>query len=143
MTDLNERAEGIRGLRKSKTEEPQDLIERNAAVKHFLRWREDLVETYGTNDEYVCCLDRVIETLEELPKAKVKYVRPEAEWIPLRHNMGFLTHPLSEDFKCSNCGYEYNRSRYKYYNLMSPLPKICPECGAKMKGEADALGKPD
>ena len=136
MTDLNERASGIRGLRESKTEEPQDLIERNAAVKHFLRWREDLVGTYGTNDEYVCCLDRVIETLEDLPKAKVKYVRPEAEWIPLGHNIGFLKHPLSEDFKCSNCGYEY-------YNLMSPLPKTCPECGARMKGETDALGKPD
>ena len=54
--------------------------------------------------------------------------RPKAVWISLGHQMGFLKHPCSEDFKCSNCGYVL----YSLFELHHP--KTCPECGAEMTG---------
>lgn len=49
----------------------------------------------------------------------------EAKWEALGHRIGFLKHPLSEDFRCSNCGYEA-------YTIFAPPPEKCPRCKAKM-----------
>ena len=51
----------------------------------------------------------------------------DAEWISLGHRMGFCKHPYSEDFKCSQCGYE----AYTIPPLVGP-PDVCPGCGARM-----------
>lgn len=56
----------------------------------------------------------------------VKYERPRGVWIPLGFQPGPFKHPWSEDFKCSNCGYEH-------YVLLGEPPKTCPECGADMR----------
>ena len=60
------------------------------------------------------------EWVEEKPEG-------EAKWISLGHRIGFCKHPYSEDFKCSQCGYE----AYTIPPLIGP-PDICPECGARM-----------
>ena len=45
------------------------------------------------------------------------------KWIPLGHQIGFLKHPFSEDYRCSLCGYEA-------YTLCSEPPNVCPQCHA-------------
>ena len=50
-----------------------------------------------------------------------------AEWICLGHRIGFLKHPDSVDWKCSNCGYE------SYWTA----PPVCPKCHAKMDKTID------
>ena len=45
------------------------------------------------------------------------------KWIPLGHQIGFLKHPWSEDYRCSLCGYEA-------YTLLSLPPDVCPQCHA-------------
>ena len=45
------------------------------------------------------------------------------KWIPLGHQIGFLKHPWSEDYRCSLCGYEA-------YTIGTPPPSICPQCHA-------------
>ena len=50
-----------------------------------------------------------------------------AEWICLGHRIGFLKHPDSVDWKCSNCGYE------SYW----VAPPVCPKCHAKMDKTID------
>lgn len=45
------------------------------------------------------------------------------KWIPLGHQIGFLKHPWSEDYRCSLCGYEA-------YTIGTPPPKVCPQCHA-------------
>lgn len=56
----------------------------------------------------------------------------EAHWIYLGHRMGPFKHPDSEDYKCSNCGYE------AYTILMDP-PEVCPKCKARMVRGCDIL----
>ena len=55
-----------------------------------------------------------------------------AEWICLGHRSGYLKHPYSVDYKCSNCGHEE-------YTLLSPPPERCPNCRANMKGKEDGM----
>ena len=45
------------------------------------------------------------------------------KWIPLGHQIGFMKHPWSEDYRCSLCGYEA-------YTLLSLPPTVCPQCHA-------------
>ena len=45
------------------------------------------------------------------------------KWISLGHQIGFLKHPWSEDYRCSLCGYEA-------YTIGTPPPKVCPQCHA-------------
>ena len=59
----------------------------------------------------------------------------DGEWECMGHRIGFLKHPYSIDYECSNC-------RYEVYTLggLPRLTKYCPQCGARMKnGEADGL----
>ena len=49
-------------------------------------------------------------------------------WKCLGHVMGFCKHPLSIDWKCSECGFETN-------TLMVFPPDVCPQCGAKLEVE--------
>ena len=46
-------------------------------------------------------------------------------WESLGHRSGLLSHPGSEDFRCSLCGYEA-------YTIFPPPPNRCPICRAKM-----------
>lgn len=55
-----------------------------------------------------------------------------AEWICLGHRIGYLKHPYSIDYKCSNCGYEE-------YTLLSYPPERCSKCRAYMKGKEDGI----
>lgn len=50
-----------------------------------------------------------------------------AKWICLGHKSGFLKHPESIDWKCSNCSYE------SYWFA----PPVCPNCRAKMNEVED------
>ena len=43
-------------------------------------------------------------------------------WISLGHRMGYLKHPYSVDYKCSECGYE----TYWF------TPNKCPQCHTEM-----------
>jgi len=51
-----------------------EYINRNAALGIVNGWREQLIPTYGKNDEYVKCLETVAEHLETLPAADVRPV---------------------------------------------------------------------
>ena len=53
-----------------------------------------------------------------------------AVWQPIGHRIGFCKHPDSVDYKCSLCGHEI----YTLYDL--GFLEICPNCGARMDGEA-------
>ena len=48
-----------------------DCIEREVAMAVVNGWRDQLIPTYGKNDEYVKCLETVAEHLESLPAADV------------------------------------------------------------------------
>ena len=69
---------------------------------------------FWTNDESIVTTEAV------------KYERPRGKWEPLGFRSGPFKHPLSEDYKCTNCGYEY-------YRLIDMLPITCPNCGADMR----------
>lgn len=66
--------------------------------------------------------EKSLESLEVLPKAEPGLY---AHWECLGYRPGFLKHPFSEDYRCSNCGYE----AYWF------TPMVCPNCHAMMRGE--------
>ena len=70
-----------------------EYIEREAALDIVNGWRDQLIPTYGKNDEYVKCLETVAEHLELLIAADV---RPVVMCKDCRHRD-------PEDHKC-DCG---------------------------------------
>jgi len=88
-----------------------DLISRKVAIKAI----EDLQDCYnGFSDTYdKAC---IIGVLEELPSAQQE--RKEGRWKP---------YPIAEGcLQCSECG----------VLRMSKSSNYCPNCGAKMGGDA-------
>lgn len=53
-----------------------------------------------------------------------------AVWEALGHRIGFMKHPLSEDYRCPLCGYEA-------YTVFAPPPSVCPRCHARMSMPED------
>lgn len=53
-----------------------EYIEKQAALDIVNGWRNQLIPTYGENDEYVKCLETVAEHLESLHAADVRPVPP-------------------------------------------------------------------
>ena len=97
------------------------LIDANALIQIIDDWRENIVETYGTNDEYAKVLGDVIDiidsapTIEERKKGKWEYpptngVRP----------FGFDT------VYCTECG---------FFTVWDNNYNYCPNCGADMRKE--------
>ena len=68
-----------------------------------------------------------LEIAERFPSADVS-----GRWECLGHQIGYLKHPYSIDYRCSVCG-------YKLYTVFGcpPLPDRCPHCGAIMEGAED------
>ena len=94
-----------------------EYIKKQAALDIVNGWRDQLIPTYGKNDEYVKCLETVAEHLESLHAADVRPV-VRGEWIVKTDSEG-KTYGV-----CSCCGYEQYAGHLKY----------CPECGGKMDG---------
>ena len=104
------------------------------------RWFEAEQENFLLVSKYYVCSEcnrRYNHNWPYCPHcgAKMENAAPEndeeqSHWISLGHQSGFLKHPYSEDFKCSNCGYEQ-------YTIFNSPPDICPHCGQKMNGEGE------
>ena len=94
-----------------------EYIEKQAALDIVNGWRDQLIPTYGKNDEYVKCLETVAEHLESLHAADARPVK-HGKWIVKTDSEG-KTYGV-----CSCCGYEQYAGHLKY----------CPECGGKMDG---------
>lgn len=71
-----------------------DYIDREAALDIVNGWRDQLIPTYGKNDEYVKCLETVAEHLESLIAADV---RPVVTCADCKHNNACLTQSFVED----------------------------------------------
>lgn len=52
-----------------------EYIEKQAALDIVNGWRDQLIPTYGENDEYVKCIELVAEILESMHAADVRSVR--------------------------------------------------------------------
>ena len=110
-----------------------DYISREAALNVVNGWRDQLIPTYGKNDEYVKCLETVAEHLESLLAADVRPV-VRGKWEPdydyAEYDFDGST-PLIEPrkfqdgWKCSSCG-GYTPSETSF----------CPNCGADMREES-------
>lgn len=92
-----------------------EYIEKQAALDIVNGWRDQLIPTYGKNDEYVKCLETVAEHLESLHAADARPVK-HGKWITKIDLEGKIYGI------CSNCGYKQYAWNLKY----------CPECGGKM-----------
>ena len=92
-----------------------EYIEREAALDIVNDWRNQLIPTYGENDEYVKCLETVAEHLESLHAADVRPVA-RGKWIH-----------FSRSDECSVCGYDTGKYEAPTW--------FCPNCGADMRGE--------
>ena len=85
------------------------------------RWVEKVINMLVDNDNWTTIFSDGVDL-------HISFKQPEpkpnlfATWICLGHRIGFLKHPYSVDWKCSNCGYE------SYW----VTPSVCPNCGAKM-----------
>ena len=71
-----------------------EYIEREAALNVVNGWRDQLIPTYGKNDEYVKCLETVAEHLELLHAVDV---RPVVTCADCEHNNACLTQAFVED----------------------------------------------
>ena len=90
------------------------LIDAGKFQESAERWQRILSETYGKNDEYVVCIERVLELLEDAPTV-------DAE--PVRHGHWIYTPTEPLGYVCSECGKSSCGFTY------------CPNCGAKMDEE--------
>lgn len=84
----------------------KEYIERDAALEVVNGWREQLIPTYGENDEYVKCLGEVAEHLYIIPAADVAPVvrcKDCKYGVPTKN--GFLDDMIACENKDSPCGY--------------------------------------
>lgn len=98
-----------------------ELICKRSIECKIRHWREKLSQDYGENDEYVRCLDSVLDVyISAAPTVDAQPV-VHGRWIEsvIERTMGALN-----GYKCSICGHE-KIGRTCLYNY-------CPECGAKM-----------
>lgn len=101
-------------------------IEREAALDIVNGWREQLIPTYGENDEYVKCLETVAEHLESLHAADVVPVR-HGRWRKAVGTSGVVR------MACTNCGF----MRFPENDSREPMFAYCPNCGARMDGDGE------
>ena len=83
------------------------------------------LEAYATNKDADAAEEELMRICEGCPLNELEE-EEEGIWISLGHVRGPLSHPYSETFKCSICGYE------QYTLFMNP-PNKCPHCKANMK----------
>ena len=98
-----------------------EYINREAALDIVNGWREQLIPTYGKNDEYVKCLETVAEHLETLPAADV-VERKAGKWISYIED-GYLECPFCG--AATNCDGDESELHF------------CFSCGAKMEAPTD------
>ena len=80
-----------------------EYIEREAALEPLKRWNLDLTLQYGARDEYVTCLDEVIEKLKAIPAADVRPVIFCRDCIHCFHG--------KESLECEKHRYAWNDAR--------------------------------
>lgn len=93
-------------------------------IQKLERWRSQLAETYGENDEYVLCLGEVLMKLDDAPTADVRE-NVKAHWIDMK--------PTGDSrFMCSRC-----KGKEKVPTIMGEpiVLDYCPNCGADMRGD--------
>jgi len=100
-----------------------EYIEREAAIAPLRRWQKTLAKTYGKNDEYVKCLDDIIDKLIDIPAADVRPVT-KGWWI--EHHHSEYGRRLRDCIECSNC-----RCWFSVEELLRC--SFCPNCGADMR----------
>lgn len=108
-----------------------DLISRRAAIERLEEHRRIFCKRHmeftilsDKDKARVDEIDNCIATLINLPSAQPE--RKRGEW---RHYEGYLT--------CSECGTEYDDDIMTH--CCDDVPKYCPNCGARMKGEQDEI----
>ena len=67
------------------------IIDADALKQNIEIWREQLVDTYGINDEYVMCLGSVIDYIDDAPTEEE---RKKGKW---------KDYPIAEPKVCRNC----------------------------------------
>ena len=106
-------------------------IDADWIIQKLERWRGQLAETYGENDEYVLCLGEVLMKLDDAPTADVRE-NVKGMWVEVvdRTEMydkeGVKTWGML--FQCNQCGFVLNaiEGHTGQYNY-------CPNCGADMR----------
>lgn len=110
------------------------LIDADVIVKGLNRWKNKLIQTYGENDEFVRCIDRIIDNyIDNAPTI-------DAE--PVRHGHWDSNGCCTICGKCAACT-EWDTPVYGHWNGISRLShfdhhvdtvktEYCPNCGAKM-----------
>lgn len=97
-------------------------IDADWIIQKLERWRGQLAETYGENDEYVLCLGEVLMKLDDAPTADVRE-NVKGEWLHDEVTMNGNT-VYTPNAKCSICDcYVFQESNF------------CPNCGADMRGD--------
>lgn len=92
-----------------------DYIERSKLAKATEIWRNQLIEIYGENDEYVKCLDSVLLGIDNIPAADVRPV-VRGKWIEPRFSENVY------GVECSVC-----HTTWDYGT------NFCPYCGSYME----------
>lgn len=113
-----------------------EYIEREAALDIVNGWRDQLIPTYGKNDEYVKCLETVAEHLESLIAANVRpVVRGEWEEVVVMWLEDIEDPPdaIASMF-CPECKRFANH--VYYYGDPTHGMNFCPNCGADMREES-------
>ena len=82
------------------------LIDADAIIQIIDEWREQLVDAYGINDEYVKCLGDALDIIEKVPTIEE---RKKGKWIKRDVSL----------YRCSECG-RFSPSQENY----------CPSCGS-------------
>lgn len=95
------------------------LIDADALKQNIEIWREQLVDTYGINDEYAKCLGSVIDYIDD---ALTEEERKKGKWnktcVPDVYQCDVCKKPVKMDEFCDS----------------EVLRKFCPNCGADMRG---------
>ena len=108
-------------------------IDADWIIQKLERWRGQLAETYGENDEYVLCLGEVLMKLDDAPTADIRE-NVRGEWLP-HPNKSFREWDV-----CSACGTGCKRREYGIHAngkkwLTEYNYPFCPNCGAEMGGD--------
>ena len=96
-------------------------IDADWIIQKLERWRGQLAETYGENDEYVLCLGEVLMKLDDAPTADVrKNVKAK------KVLAGGILDGTTHWYECSCC-----------HGAVDILDAYCKHCGAVLELEND------
>lgn len=97
-----------------------EYIEHEKLIDALKIWQSQLIEAYGSDDEYVRCLNSVLYGVEA---ATVADVRPvvRGKWVPV---IRYLENTVV-GWECSVCGFGIDISEDGF--------NYCPKCGADMR----------